>query len=242
MRRLYPEPADPVDLAEMYAVSGERHVRANMVATVDGAISVDGRSGGVSGPADHELFLLLRGLADVILVGAGTVTAESYGPARPTAAIREQRRARGLAEVPPVAVVTSRLSLDLGLRFFTEAVVRPLVLTTARAPAGRRSAAAELADVVVVGDDSVDLPGALAELADRGLGRVLCEGGPTLLAQLVAAGVLDELCLTISPLLVGGDAPRILKGGPVGPRPARLIHLLEADGELFARYALGSPG
>jgi len=212
-------------------------VRANMVASVDGAATVKSMSGGLSGQHDRRLFHLLRGLADVILVGAGTARAEGYRPARPR---DEWARLRaGRPQSPPIAVVTQIVDLDLPGPMFTEAPgdARTIVITTQAAPPDRRARAARHADVVLAGTHRVDLAVALAALADRGLRRILAEGGPYLLGQLVAAGLLDELCLTVSPLLVGGEAARVLAGSTLAPpQRLRLAHVLEADGSLFYRY------
>lgn len=238
MRRLLPDPADGVDLDDAYATGPGLQVRANMVASADGAAALHGRSAGLSGPADRQVLSVLRGLADVVLVGAGTVRAEGYGPVRPSAERRARRRAAGLTEVPPIAVVSARLDLDPGGDFFARAEARPLVVTVADADARPFRGHA---DVVVAGDTALDVPTALDALADRGLTRVLCEGGPRLLGALLAADRLDELCLTLSPLLAGGSAPRIT-GHAELPNPARLTvrHLLEQDGYLFVRYAVSS--
>jgi riboflavin biosynthesis pyrimidine reductase len=231
MRRLYPSPG-VVDPAQAYAVPVDQPwLRANMVATVDGAVAAaDGRSAGVSGPADKWVFGLLRRLADVVLVGAGTARAEGYRPAR-----------------LPIALVTARLDLDLESPLLAAAEHRTVIFTAAAAGAERLAAAERVADVVVCGDQHVDLTVAVRELRARGLQQVLCEGGPRLLGSVTAAGLLDELCLTVSPLLVGGaDAGaggtpgpggRIL-AGPALPSAFRLelAHLLEEDGALFARY------
>ncbi len=242
MRRLLPEPAGDVDLDEAYALPGpgRLHVRANFVSSVDGAAEVAGRSGGLSSNADHRLFSVLRGLCDVVLVGAGTVRQERYGPARPSAERRAWRQGHGLAAVPPIAVVTSRIDLDLESAFFTEAAARPVILTTAAAPTERRRRAAEVADVAVCGDAELDLAAALAALVERGLAHVLCEGGPHMLDQLVTAGRLDELCLSLSPVIAGPERLRII-GGPRLEAPARLelVHVLAAEGVLFLRYRVG---
>jgi riboflavin biosynthesis pyrimidine reductase len=136
--------------------------------------------------------------------------------------------------------VTRTLRLDLTAPLFTEAAPRSrtIVITCAAAPAGAREQAAEVADVIVAGDDEVDLAAALKALADRGLGRVLCEGGPHLFGDLAAAGLADELCLTLSPLLAGPGAARIIAGPPFdAARPLRLAHLLTTDDSfLYARY------
>lgn len=242
MRRLLPDPADDVDLDEAYAVpSGPGvHLRINFATTTDGAVELDGTSASVSGPADKRVFATLRGLADVILVGAGTARAEGYGPARPSPERRERRVAAGLAAVPPIALVSGALDLDLATPLFTEtdAAARPLLFTTERAAADRRAAAARVADVVLAGDEQVEVDRVIDELAARGLRAVLCEGGPQLFRAVVAAGRLDELCLTLTAALAGPERAHLLAGPPL-PRAQRLElrQLLTEDGQLFARYA-----
>jgi riboflavin-specific deaminase-like protein len=227
MRCLYPDPADDVELAAAYAVPDGRHVRVNFASSVDGAVAVGGASRGLSSDADREVFHVLRSLTDVVLVGAGTARAENYGGARP----RPDR------EPPPIAVVTRSLDLDPAARLFTDTQVRPIVVTCATAPDDRRAAIETVADVVVAGDSTVDLSRALDVLAERGLTRVLCEGGPRLFGDVAAAGLLDELCLTLAPLVAGGDAGRITKGMPgTAATHLRVAHVLEAEGSLFLRY------
>lgn len=240
MRRLLPlPPSDDVDLDAAYWVEdpGRQHVRGVMIASADGAAQAGGRAGGLAGPADIELFARLRAQADVLLVGASTVRVERYGGDRPSDQRRAWRRARGLADVPPIAVVTRSCALDPAGPLFTDTLIRPLVITCGAAPAERVAALADRAEILMVGDRDVDLAAALDRLADRGLRRVSCEGGPSLLAQLAAAGRLDELSLTVSPLLLAGDAIRVLDGGLLDP-PARLqlVHVLADDGFLFLRY------
>ncbi|GGK72413.1 hypothetical protein Sme01_08190 [Sphaerisporangium melleum] len=235
MRRILPGPADEVDLAHAYAYPEQRWLRLNMVSGADGGAWLKGVSEGLSGKGDRRVFGVLRGLADVVLAGASTVRTEAYGPARPRPSWRELRVGRPAA--PPIAVITRRLDLDLAGPLFTEAepYARTIVITTERAPQDRRDEAARYADVIVAGDERVDLPLAVEALRERGLGRVLCEGGPRINGQLAAAGLVDELCLTISPLLTGGDAARILNGPPAHV-PLRLAQVLEEDGYLFCRY------
>lgn len=203
-------------------------VRVNFVASVDGAVSVDGRSGGLGSDADRTVFGLLRELAEVVLVGAGTVRAEDYrGARRPT---------RGRGSPPPIAVVTGSADLDPAARLFTDTRVPPIVLTLATADAGRRDRlAAAGAEVVVL--DRLTPDALLTELGRRGLHRVLCEGGPSLLGSLAAADAVDELCLTVAPLLAGGDAGRIAVG-PAGPpaRPMSLVGTLSEEDTLLLRY------
>ena len=239
MRRLHPAPAEEVDTFEAYAVPEVTgpHLRANMVTSIDGAAAVEGRVGVLSGRADHDLLHELRALCDVLLVGAGTIRAEGYGPLRPSEEQRARRTAAGLAEVPRLAVLTRTLSLDLAAPVFARATAPPLVLTTERAPADRRAAAAEVSDVLVVGERDVDLSAALHALADHGLPRILSEGGPQVLAELFAADLVDELCLAVAPLVTAGADLRIT-AGPRLPeaRQLRLGHVLEKDEFLFLRY------
>ncbi|MFF3511370.1 pyrimidine reductase family protein [Streptomyces sp. NPDC002573] len=217
----------------------EPWLRANMVSTLDGAAQHDGRSQPISDAADMRIFGTLRGLADVVLVGAQTVRQEGYRPARARAAFAGLREAAGQAAAPAIAVVSASLDLDFSWPLFTSPLVPTLVLTGAAA-APDRVAAAERAGarVLIAGDGmGVDPARAVRALADLGMTRLLTEGGPRLLGQLIAAGVLDELCLTVSPMLTAGDAQRIA-GGPSVAVPERfgLVSLLEEEGFLFSRY------
>jgi riboflavin biosynthesis pyrimidine reductase len=225
------------DLAALYAYRREPWLRANMVASADGAGDLGGLSAGLSSPGDRRVFGVLRALADVVMAGAGTVRTENYKPARDR---REWRFARaGRTVTPPIAVVSASLDMDPDAALFTDAPAdaRTIVITCERSPAGRRKALAEAADVIVAGDSAVDLGQAVRVLRERGLVRMLCEGGPHLLAGLVASGLLDELCLTIGPLLAGPGATRIVSGAPLPQeRPMSLRHVLEEDGFLFCRY------
>jgi 5-amino-6-(5-phosphoribosylamino)uracil reductase len=220
-------------------------VRANFITSLDGGASVDGTTGALGGAGDRALFNLLRTLADVIVVGAGTVRAESYGGARLSARERRHRQARGQTEVPQLAIVTGSGRLDHDLPVFTHTEVPPLVLTCAAAADEIRDRLSGLADVVdCSGDEAarVDPSGLLAALAARGLSRVLTEGGPTLLSTLVDDDLLDELCLTIAPCLVGGTGPRITSGpGQVLTR-MRCAHILtDESGYVYTRYVRSRP-
>jgi riboflavin biosynthesis pyrimidine reductase len=179
----------------------------------------------------------------VILVGAGTARAEGYGPVRPESeGLRWAWLRDGRPPSPPIAVVTRALDLDLGSALLAGAPpdARTIVITTESALPGRRAAAARTAEVIVAGETSVDLKAAVDALAERGHQRISCEGGPHLLAQLADAGLLDELCLTISPLLAGPGADRIVTGGLAmpggGTLPFTLAHALADEGHLFCRY------
>jgi riboflavin biosynthesis pyrimidine reductase len=278
VRKIFPADAaapeigsDGIDaLAELYAYpaprsAGSPWLRANMIESIDGAASLDGRSGGLSGDADRQVFRVLRSLADVILVGAGTARAEKYRPVREREIFPALRE--GQAATPPIAVVTRELDLDLDSPLLSGAAggARTILLTTEAAPAGRRAAAAAHADVVVAGRDSVTPAAAVKALSARDHRRVLVEGGPTLLRQIADAGLLDDLCLTLSPVLEGGRAGRIQAPPPAhlpGPSPAApfmaagpgrerragtaawhspaarmsLAHVLEDGGSLLCRY------
>ena len=257
MELIYPGPAGvgPPDLARLYAYPAGRAaadqpwIRANMIESADGAAAVDGLSRGLGGPADHEVFGLLRALAGVILVGAATVRAEGYRPAR--VAARWAGLRAGRPDTPPIAVLSGRLDLDPASPLLAEAPAgaRTIVITAASAPADRRAELARHADVIIGGEHEVSASAAVSALASRGYREILAEGGPHLLGQLAAAGLLDELCLTISPVLAGGPGGRIIQGaGPAPGRPAAdgrrhagpsrmtLAHVL-ADGDyLLCRY------
>ncbi|MFJ8027018.1 pyrimidine reductase family protein [Streptomyces sp. NPDC096311] len=217
----------------------EPWLRANMVSTLDGAAQHDGKSQGISSAADMRIFGVLRALADAVVVGAETVRQEGYRPARARAEFAGSREAAGQGPAPVIAVVTASLDLDFSLPLFTSPLVPTLVLTGAAAAPDRVAAAEKAgAEVVIAGDGmGVDPVRAVRALAERGMTRLLTEGGPRLLGQMVAAGVLDELCLTLSPTLTAGDAQRIA-GGPAMAVPERfeLASLLEEAGFLFARY------
>lgn len=231
--------AEP-DLAAVYAYPGhaKRWIRANMVASADGAAQAEGRSGGLSGPADKRVMGVLRALADVILVGASTIRAEGYD--RPPAArpqFAAQRAEAGQREAASYAVVSSTLDLDFDSPRYTEAKVPTITITVADAPADRLAAARAAGEVIIAGEGRVDLPFALDALAETGRGRLLCEGGPHLLAAIAQVGYLDELCLTLSPQLRAGEAMRILAGAPLDPPVPMTLHaLLVEDGFVFARY------
>lgn len=241
MRRLFPTPAAEVDPRDAYPVPDAPHLRVNMVASVDGAAAVAGRVGALSGPADDAVLHVLRGLADVVLVGAGTIRAEGYGPTLLPPDQQRQREGAGHPPLPPLAIITRSLDLDLTAPLFTAAISRPLILTTASAPADRRAAAREVADLITAGTERIDMAVAVSALIERGLRRILSEGGPHLLAELYAAHQVDELCLTISPRLTCGHELRITAGPPL-PQPAglHLGHVLEQDGFLFLRYTTNS--
>lgn len=214
-------------------------VLANFVATVDGSIALNGRVGGLSSPLDKQVFRLLRAVADVVLVGAGTVRAERYGPVRLDDVGREVREGR---EPPAVAVVSRSLDLDWSWPLFADPAIPTIVITSSGADPRRLEAAMANSDVILAGADGIDLGDALAQLRARGHETVTCEGGPTLLRDLLADGLLDELCLTVAPLL-GGDALRLVADGPtLAQQRLNLVHVLRGGDELFLRYVVQRGG
>jgi riboflavin biosynthesis pyrimidine reductase len=215
-------------------------VRANFITSLDGGATADGSSGGMGGPGDRHIFNLLRELADVIVVGAGTVRIEGYSGAHVGVAQRQGRQARGQSEVPRIAIVTKSGHLDRDMTVFTRTEVPPLVLTCTAAAAETGRRLGDLCEVVdCSGGDpgKVDEAALLAGLAARGMRRVLTEGGPMLLGAFVQRDLLDELCLTIAPYLVGGLARRIATGPGQVLTHMSCAHILTDDaGYLYARY------
>ncbi|MFJ1764489.1 pyrimidine reductase family protein [Amycolatopsis sp. NPDC088138] len=212
-------------------------VQVNFVSSADGAVEVDTTSAGLSHAADRQVFLLGRDLCDVILVGAGTARAENYRGVRAGAKRLERRRRLGFTTVPPIAVVTRTADLDPHSPLFTDTIVPPIVVTTTGADTGHL----EGVEVLRAGDDDVDVTLVLQLLAGRGLYRVDCEGGPRLFAELIAADLVDQLCLTVAPLLVAGGAGRIAAGpAPAVPRRMDLASVLVEDGFTLLRYRRGA--
>lgn len=213
-------------------------VRVNMVASLDGAAAFNGRVRPLSDAVDHQLLRALRTYADVVLVGAGTIRAERYGPAVLTAAQSSYRLERwGLDAPPPIAVVTRTGNLPLDTPLFT-GTVRPIVVTTHRTATEHGPTLAEVADIVVAGEDTVDMPALIAAFRDRGFRRILCEGGPTLLHDLVMHDLVDDMCLTVAPRLAGPQ-PQQAAAGPTlaSPRSLSLRHVLTHHDFLYLRYS-----
>lgn len=215
-------------------------VRANFITSVDGGATSGGSSGAMGGPGDRFVFNLLRELADVIVVGAGTVRIEGYSGAQLSVAQRQHRQARGQTEVPPLAIVTKSGHLNRDMAVFTRTEVPPLVLTCAAAAAQTRrllSGVCEVIDCSGGDPEKVDEAALLATLGARGLRRILTEGGPMLLGSLIERDMLDELCLTIAPYIVGGQARRIAAGPGQLLTGMRCAHVLTDDaGYLYTRY------
>lgn len=240
VRRLLPAPTATLTLPEAFAFpeAVSKWVRAVFVASVDGAATISGRAGGLGNDTDKALFALNRALADVILVGAGTARIEDYGPAEDDPQWRHLREGRG--PTAPMAVVTHALDLDVSAPLFTEAPdhARTIVITCADAPADARDRIAQVAEVVVAGQSSVDLPAAIDVLVSRGLSRIVCEGGPRLFTDLLRSGGVDELSLTRAPALIAGEGTRILHGDEFDPPIDLSLASLYStdDGYLYLLY------
>jgi riboflavin biosynthesis pyrimidine reductase len=230
-------PLDDAGLLAAYAFDDERMLRVNFVSSVDGAVTVGGKSAGLGGPADKRIFDLLRVHCDAVMVGAGTLRIEGYGGLAVDEAHQELRRKDNRPAQPVLVVVSGRLDLDPHHPMFREAPVRPWVLTHDGAPAWQREALAEVAEVVICGRDEIDFQAARDALADAGYPHILCEGGPHLLGALTAADAVDEMCLTVSPRLAGPGAGRITAGPASTLRDLDVTTVLTAtDGYLFLRY------
>lgn len=213
-------------------------VLANMVCGLDGATAVDGRVGLLSGPADRQLFKDLRSVADVIVVGAETARRERYGPPILAPERRAHREEQGLPAVPRLAIVSRSLDLRGAERALEpgDGGETPMVVTCEASPPEARAELAERVEVLVAGSDRVDPGGALTALAGAGARVVLCEGGPSLLGEFLGAELVDELCLTLAPVVGGDPLPVAILPSTASPTRAELAHVLEADGELFLRY------
>ena len=242
VRQLLPIALDSVDPGAVYAGDARpRHpdrpwLLLDMISSADGATHIDGTSGALGSEGDHVVFRAIRAVADVILVAAGTVRSENYRPVRATDAVREARVARGQTPVARLAILSRHLDFDFEADLFTSDQP-PLLLTTSEAPASALRRAEAITEVVRFDGDRVDMVAAVQALGQRGANIVLAEGGPTLNGQLHDAGLIDELCLTFSPLLVGTAAARVIDGAGLNVQRLSLDRVLEEDGWLFLRYA-----
>jgi riboflavin biosynthesis pyrimidine reductase len=223
------------------AVVDRPRVVLNMVSTVDGRATVDGRSGAIGDAVDRALFHGLRSAVDAVLVGAGTVRAERYGRIVRDAGQRAQRLERGLSEEPLACIVSAHLALSADIPLLAAPEARVVIMTpsTASLPVS----AAQVDYIRAERDGRLDLAAALAELHARfSVDTLLCEGGPHLIYQLLAGGLADELLLTLSPRLAGeppGGALRILAGGELRPPlELELLGVLSSDSSLFLRYGV----
>ena len=235
---------DVYEHIERPPTEGRPWVICCMVASLDGAVSVGGRSGDLGSPADYAVLTALRTRADAVLVGAGTLRTEGYGQIHLSDEARLRRRRRGQDELPLLAVVSSSCDFDPTSEVWRGPRRNRLYTTSAAAPE-RLKAMQEVADVRVLetgGGSAVSAEAVVDDLTGDGLAVVLLEGGPTLNSHFARAGLLDELCLTLSPLLVGGGGGII--AGEEFPRPLKMS--LEcahtAEGMLFTRYLRSGRG
>lgn len=213
-------------------------VTGHMVAGLDGTAAVGGRVGSLSTRPDQALFRSMRQLADIVLVGAETVRREGYGPVRLSDEAQQWRRRLGMSPTPPIAVVSRSLNFDWTASVFTEAPehARTHLITCAAADPERLAEAEGFATVIVAGDERVEPTAALQALADLGRRVVLCEGGPSWLGELVAADRLDELCLSISPMMGGDPLPVSVTPPGAGLAEFELKGTMAEDHTLFLRY------
>ncbi|MGO1505234.1 MAG: pyrimidine reductase family protein [Brachybacterium sp.] len=233
-----PDPLQPYLDVDRTHPRHECWVTGHMVAGLDGTAAIDGRVGALSTAPDQSLFRRMRQIADVVLIGAETVRREGYAPIRLSDEAQEQRRLRGQSPTPPVAVVSRSLDLDFTSSVFARAAedARTLLITCASADPRRLDAAREVATVIIAGQERVDPATALQALAERGHRVVLCEGGPRWLGELVAADRLDELCLSLSPLMGGDPLPVSVTPPGAGLSYFTLKSTMVEDGTLFLRY------
>ena len=232
-------PVEHDDLSDLYPWperDGRAWVRSMMVATLDGAAAgADGLSGSISGDADGAVFSAVRRFADAVLVGGGTLSAEEYGPMRAAEDDLAPRRGSGQADAPVLAVLSGSLTLPMDQDGFLASDVPPIVFTTADPDAERLAALRERCEVVQADGDTVAVSWVIDRLVERGLWRVVCEGGPSLLRDVAEADRLDEVDLTFSPTMAGtGTTPStdVLST----TRGFTLIHVLTADDFLMTRY------
>lgn len=231
--------ANDAALLAHYAIRDRtsQRVRANFIASLDGAATRDGRTAGLNNEDDKRVFDVLRTLCDVVLVGAGTLRVEGYADLRLEEQAAAWRVARGLPPHPTLAIVSANLHLDPTMAALARAPARPIIITLERSPLQKRDELSRAADVLVCGTESLDTGAMLAALRQRGLNQVLCEGGPQLFGTLVAADCVDELCLTLSPVLENGGAGRITAGAAPTPRAMRLMQVISAGDMLMLHYA-----
>ncbi|MGI8946084.1 MAG: RibD family protein [Thermoleophilaceae bacterium] len=245
LARLYPRPGTttPAELIAgldlgSRAPAGRPYLVLDMVTSLDGKAVLDGKTRGLSGEADRALFHQLRTQADAIMIGSGTAAVERYGRAVKSDELRAKREREGLDPDPLTVIVSGRLRLPPDIPLLQDPDSRVVIATAVDHELDGTRAQIEY---LRTGDD---LPLLLARLREgHGVRSVLCEGGPTLNAHLLAAGLVDELFLSISPQLLGGaGALTIVAGKPLlDPAAAELLWMVEGGGELFSRWRVRSP-
>lgn len=226
------------ELEQLYSYPDDRPwLAVNFVSSADGAVELGGQARELSTPPDRTVLRLGSDLADALLIGATTAMVERFQGVHPDEHTRARRRRHGLADIPPTAVVTTGRGLPTDAPVITRAPVPTLVITCAAAPADLQRAWRDAgAEVILAGDDVVDLAAAVSALVERGLRRIDCEGGPHLFGALLAEGLVDELRLTVSPLLTAGPAGRIAASSSIAPTGLHLASALAEDDTLLLRY------
>lgn len=243
MRRLLPEPVEDVDVAGQLADfrpfdhphEDRPYVVTNFALTLDGRATIAGASGAIGSDADTAMLVGLRTRVDAVMIGAGTMRVERYGQPVAAEAKREGREREGLPRDPLMVIVSGRLDLPWDAPLFTEGRGRVLCFTTS----DREPPATATSVRIQRHEGMVDLAAALRHLrAEHGIRSLLCEGGPHLHAELIEAGLVDELFVTHAPKVAGGEGPGLVAGLPEQERPLELAWLLheQGTGELFARY------
>lgn len=236
--QIFPTFRENVDLniAYSYPETKKPYIRTNMVSSIDGAISIDGHAKELSSKADRKIYRVMRNLSDIILVGARTMRIENYKPAKIDEENQELRVSRGQDPLPSIALVSRSGLFDWGMPFFTDTKIKPLVFTSDEG-AKVASEGKDVAEIISCGDNTVDLNRLVKKLSSRGFIKILCEGGPTLNAHLLKAGLIDELCLTFSPLIVQGDSARIFNGPTLDvPIEFSISNMFVEDNNIFTRY------
>ncbi len=243
MLRLFPDPG-PTSVPEQLdgltlvdrSLAERPYLVTNFAITLDGRATLGGRSGEIGSDTDTKMLVGLRTKVDAVMIGAGTMRAERYGRVLADSEKRSRRERQGLPHDPLMVIVSGRLDLPWDAPLFTDGGGRVLIFTSSYAEQPQTRTPVR----IVRHEDRVDLAAALRHLrVERGVRAVLCEGGPRLHAQLIEAGLVDELFVTHAPKLAGGDGPGLAEGLAERERPLELAWLLEQDGELFARYRLG---
>jgi riboflavin-specific deaminase-like protein len=240
MRRLFPDPG-PTEVSdqihELDLISNppqdRPYVVTNFALTVDGKATLHGRSGPIGSQTDTEFLLCLRTRVDAVMIGGGTMRVERYGRPLADPGKRGRRERRGLSQDPLLVIVSGRLDIPWDAPVFRDRGARVLIFTASEANPPETEAQVR----IVRHEGAVDLADAFAYLRrERGVRALLCEGGPRVHAQLIYAGLVDELFVTIAPKLAGGDGPGLAVGLSELERPLQLVWLLDRGGELFARY------
>jgi riboflavin-specific deaminase-like protein len=240
MRRLTPDPGPTSveeQISDLRLVELAHHDRpyvvTNFALTLDGQATIDGRSGRIGSDTDTALLQRLRTQVDAVMIGAGTLRVERYGRIVSDPELRAWREGIGLDHDPLAVIVSGRLDLPWDAPLFTDGGGRVLIFSHSDVEAPRTATPVHIERH----QDRVDLAAALRHLrSECGVRALLCEGGPRLHAQLIDAGLVDELFVTHAPKLAGGDGPGLVVGLAELERPVELVWLLDEDGELFARY------